>query len=188
MALPQAKTIDERAELLLEEVNCDSTPVPVDRIAKQLGAHLRYAPLDEELSGMVFIRDQTPIIGVNSLHHPNRQRFTIAHEIGHLRLHPEFITSAVHVDKGFAVPVLRRDARSAHGTEKLEIEANQFAAALLIPRRHLVSAFATVSGDIDDDAPLKEMARKFKVSVATLHYRIRNLPAHIFKTGFEAKR
>jgi Zn-dependent peptidase ImmA (M78 family) len=181
MTTPEPKTIDERAERLLQEVNWDNVPVPVDRIAKQIGAQLRYAPLDEELSGMVFIRDHVPIIGVNSLHHPNRQRFTIAHEIGHLRLHTESITSAVHVDKGFDVPVLRRDATSAKGTEKQEIEANQFAAALLMPRKHLEAALAKVSGDIDDDAPLQEMARKFKVSIATLHYRIRNFPLRILK-------
>jgi Zn-dependent peptidase ImmA (M78 family) len=183
MPLPQSQTIDDRAERLLEEVACDNIPVPVDRIAKLLGAQLRYAPLDEELSGMVYILDQMPIIGVNSLHHPNRQRFTIAHEIAHLKLHRAFITTAVHVDKGFDVPVLRRDVSSAKGTEKLEIEANQFAAALLVPRKHLASAFATLSGDIDDDGPLREMARRFKVSVATLHYRIRNLPPDRLKSG-----
>ncbi|MEJ0011258.1 MAG: ImmA/IrrE family metallo-endopeptidase [Bauldia sp.] len=180
--MAHTKTIEELAELLLREVNCDSVPVPVDRIAKQLGARLRYAPLDEELSGMIFIRDGTPIIGVNSLHHSNRQRFTIAHEIAHLRLHPELITSAVHVDKGFAVPVLRRDSLSAQGTEKLEIDANQFAAALLMPKRHLIAALAKLSGDIDDDEPLQDMARKFKVSVTSLHYRMRNLTSDIRKT------
>jgi Zn-dependent peptidase ImmA (M78 family) len=56
--------------------------VPVDRIAKGLGAQLRFSPLDEELSGMIYISDGTPIIGINSLHHPNRQRFSIGYEIG----------------------------------------------------------------------------------------------------------
>jgi len=73
----------------------------VEKIAKELGAQVRFAPFDDELSGMVHIKDGVPIIGVNSLHHPNRQRFTIAHELGHLEFDREMITSSIHVDKGF---------------------------------------------------------------------------------------
>ena len=69
---------DIRAKELLEKCGFHKIPIPVERIAKSLGAQVRYSPLDEELSGMVFIKDGIPIIGVNSLHHPNRQRFTIA--------------------------------------------------------------------------------------------------------------
>ena len=73
-------------------------PVPVEKIAKSLGARVRFSPFFyDELSGFVFIKDGVPIIGVNSLHHLNRQRFTIAHEIAHLQLHPDYITSEVHV-------------------------------------------------------------------------------------------
>lgn len=182
----QAKSPEEHAESLLDELSCDQFPVPVDKLAKQLGAQLRYSPLDEELSGMIFIRNGVPIIGINSLHHLNRQRFTIAHEIGHLRMHPDQITAAVHVDKGFQVPVLFRDAKSAEGTERWEIEANQFAAALLMPRKHLAQALATVAGDIEDQAPIEQMARKFRVSVATLNYRIRSLHPDIWRSAFPA--
>ena len=89
---------------------------------------------------MIYIKDGVPIIGVNSLHHPNRQRYTIAHELGHLELHRQLITSEVHVDKGF--PVLMRDPKSATGTELHEIEANQFAAELLMPRTLIEQALA----------------------------------------------
>src|SRR6202022_1163955 len=118
------------AKELLAKLNIRTVPIPVDRIAKALGAQLRYSPLDEELSGMIFIKEGIPIIGVNSLHHPHRQRFTIAHEIGHLELHRRFITDQIHVDKKFTV--LMRDPNSATGTDRLEIEANRFAAELLM--------------------------------------------------------
>lgn len=163
------------AQRLLDELKITAVPVPVDKIAKLLGAQLRYSPLDDELSGMAFIKDGTPIIGVNALHHPNRQRFTIAHEIAHLRLHKDHITSNVHVDKGFPVAVLKRDAASAAGTERLEIEANQFAAALLMPRKILDQVLAETRIDIEDDSALESCARHFKVSRATLEFRIRNL-------------
>src|SRR5262245_42961863 len=130
MRKPQRPTPEERAKKLLDDVGIATFPVPVERIAKHLGAQVRYSPLDAELSGMVLVQDGLPIIGVNSLHSLNRQRFTIAHEIAHLCLHRDHITNAVHVDKDFRVSVLKRDGASAAGTEKLEIEANQFAAAL----------------------------------------------------------
>ncbi len=163
-----------RAQQILESQNIRSFPVPVDRIAKTLGAQLRFSPLDEELSGMIYIKDDIPIIGVNALHHPNRQRFTIAHEIGHLELHRHIIADTVHVDKQF--PVLMRDATSATGTEKIEIQANQFAAELLIPRNLLEQALVGKTFDIDDDGPLDALAKKFRVSKQALEYRIRNLP------------
>jgi Zn-dependent peptidase ImmA (M78 family) len=169
------QTVEELASQLLVDQGIKNIPVAVDKIAKALGAQLRYSPLDEELAGMVFVKDAVPIIGVNSLHHPNRQRFTIAHEIAHLRLHREEITRAVHVDKGFAEPMLKRDAVSSTGTEQIEIEANQFAAALLMPRAILEEILAGQSVDVEDERSLEHLAKRFRVSRATLQYRIRNL-------------
>lgn len=175
MRKPQHETPEAQAQKLLDELGITALPVPLEKIARHLGAQLRFSPLDEELSGMIFVKGGVPIIAVNSLHHPNRQRFTIAHEIAHLCLHRDHITNNVHVDKGFPVSVLRRDATSAEGTEKLEIEANQFAAALLMPNKLLAQMMATARTDIEDEPPLEEWARKFKVSKATLEFRIRNL-------------
>ncbi|MCG7400389.1 ImmA/IrrE family metallo-endopeptidase [Caballeronia zhejiangensis] len=161
------------ATKLLVEFNITEAPVPVDQIAKRMGVDLRFSPLDDELSGMVFIKDGTPIIGINSLHHSNRQRFTIAHELGHFVLHRNEITNTVHVDKQFRV--LLRDSVSAQGTDRLEIEANRFAAALLMPKHLVLKAIAESISDIDDDTPVAELAKKFKVSRQTMEYRVRNL-------------
>lgn len=161
-----------RAQQLLARLGIQSAPTSVEKIAKALGAQVRYSPFDEELSGMIYVKDGVPIIGVNSLHHPNRQRFTIAHELGHLELHRQMITSSVHVDKNF--PALMRDPKSATGTELLEIQANQFAAELLMPRTLIDQALAGNQFDIDDDGPIEELAKKFRVSKQALEYRIRN--------------
>lgn len=123
---------------------------------------------------MIFIKDGLPIIGVNSLHHPNRQRFTIAHEIAHLILHKHLITEAVHVDKQF--PMLLRGVTASEGTDKAEIEANNFAAQLLIPRYLLDHALAGQKfADIDGDSPMEILAKKFRVSRQMLEFRIANL-------------
>lgn len=154
--------------------NIRTQPVPVEKIARSLGADLRFQPMDNELSGMIYIKDDVPIIGINALHHPNRQRFTIAHECGHLVMHKNVITSAVHVDKQFSV--LWRDTVSATGTDLMEIEANQFAAELLMPKDLIEKALADVRFDIDNEKPIEDLAKKFKVSKQALEYRIRNLP------------
>lgn len=169
------RLVEARAQKLLVNLGFHEIPIPVDRVARSLGALVRYSPLDEELSGLIFINDGVPIIGVNSLHHPNRQRFTIAHEIGHLRLHPEFIRTTVHVDKRFAESVLKRDSASASGTERLEVEANQFAAALLMPGFALDELLEQSPIDVEDECGIEIWAKDFVVSKAALQYRLRNL-------------
>ena len=162
-----------RAQAVLARLGMKTAPISVEKVAKSMGAQVRFSPLDKELSGMIYIKNDVPIIGVNSLHHPNRQRFTIAHELGHLEMHRAMITSEVHVDKSF--PILMRDAVAATGTQKIEIDANRFAAELLMPRALLEEALANARFDIDDEKPLEEIAKRFRVSRQTLDYRIRYL-------------
>lgn len=178
MAPAKQPNPEKAAHAVLERMNINSVPVPVDKIAKGLGAALRYSPLDEELSGMIYVKEGQPIIGINALHHPNRQRFSIAHEIGHLEMHRDLITEKVHVDKDFPIELraLRRDAISALGTDIVEIQANRFAAALLVPDFFVEKALASRRFDIDDEAPIEELARQLRVSKQMLEYRIRNLP------------
>ena len=168
-------SVEDRASKLLARLGIQEIPVPVEKVARLLGARVRFSPFDDELSGFVFIKNGVPIIGVNSLHHPNRQRFTIAHEVAHLHLHPDYITTEVHVDKQFAEPVLKRDASSATGNEKLEVEANQFAAALLMPVEMLKKLLEASPIDIDDESSIEKWSKAFNVSKSALQYRIRNL-------------
>ena len=164
----------KEAQNLLDSLKIHKAPVPVTRIVRAVGATVRYYSLDEVLSGMIFIKDRQPIIGVNALHHPNRQRFTIAHEIGHLTLHRGLIEEQVHVDKMFPVMV-HRDTRSTQGTDWIEIQANQFAAALLMPESWLKKVIGQEAYDIDDERPIDELAQRLRVSRQALEYRIRNL-------------
>ena len=173
MQLKERLDPQELAKAVLERFAIKAEPVPVDRIAKLMGAQLRYSPLDDELSGMIYIKDQTPIIGVNSMHHPNRQRFTIAHEIGHLEMHRALLSDAVHVDKQFQV--LMRDGTSSQGVNDIEVEANRFAAELLVPTFLLDKYLAGKMIDIHDDSLLANLAKKFRVSTQTLAFRINKL-------------
>ena len=173
MNASRRRTILRRVREILAENQVTAPPVPVERIARKLSAQLRFSPLDNELSGMVFVKDDTPIIGINALHHPNRQRFTLAHECGHLVLHRAQVTKEVHVDKAF--PMLMRDAASAAGVDPMEIEANLFAAELLMPAFLLAEDLGEASFDIDDDVTVSALAQRFRVSVSAMQFRLGNL-------------
>ena len=112
--------------------------------------------------------DNEAVIGVNSAHHINRQRFTIAHELGHLCLHKG---KDVHIDRSFRVN--RRDERSAQAIDPIEIEANRFAAELLMPHDMILDDI--IEFDIEDDEELKKLADKYQVSLQALTLRINNL-------------
>jgi Zn-dependent peptidase ImmA (M78 family) len=159
----------KEAQRVLEEQGIRAAPVAVERIAKAIGASLEVRPLDEQLSGMIFIKQGIPVIGVNALHHPHRQRFTIGHEIGHWVLHRDRLEGVVHVDKMY--PMLRRDQASSTGVDLMEVEANAFAAELLMPE-FLLEGELTTPLDIDDEDRVSALSRKFKVSTSAMRYRL----------------
>ena len=47
--------IIEEAKRLLQENSVDRPSVPIQRIAKSLGARMIFSPLDSELSGMIYV-------------------------------------------------------------------------------------------------------------------------------------
>ena len=160
------------AERLLHAEGINEPPVSVEAIARSLGATVRYAPFKGELAGML-IRDDDGrgvVIGVNSLHHSNRQRFTIAHECGHLRLHEG---QRAYVDRSFRIN--RRDGVSSQATDTEEIEANRFAAELLMPYDMIMKDLATYAPDIEDETELRMLADKYGVSLQALTLRIRSV-------------
>lgn len=72
--------------------------------------------------------------------------------------------------------MLLRDGTASEGTDDVEIEANNFAAELLLPKFLLDEAMiGRCFGDIDDDAPIELLAKKFRVSREMLGFRIANL-------------
>jgi Zn-dependent peptidase ImmA (M78 family) len=158
------------ARTIVRDFGVKGAPVPVERIIKAKNIVLQYAPLDEDLSGMAYIKDGVGIIGINALHHPNRQRFSAAHELAHHELHEREIRKAVHVDRGFRM--LLRDDVSSQGVDPLEIEANAFASELLMPNEFLMTALRASGLDIEDDAGIEALARKFRVSSSAMRYRL----------------
>jgi Zn-dependent peptidase ImmA (M78 family) len=99
-----------------------------------------------------------------------RQRFTIAHEVGHLLLHGR---DDLHVDRDFRVH--RRDDRSSQAIDAQEIAANAFAAELLMPTVFMRAEVSGAPVAFDDDARVQDLARTFEVSVQAMVIRLTNI-------------
>jgi len=125
--------------------------------------------MSPDMSGMLVREQERVVIGVNKDHSPARQRFTIAHELGHLHLHKgrsTIIDSDVRVNF--------RDKVSSLATDREEIEANRFAAALLMPD-HMVRSWV-VSESFQTALELVEgLANSFGVSKVAVNFRLVNL-------------
>jgi Zn-dependent peptidase ImmA (M78 family) len=163
----------EQARALVEKLGLKAPPVPVEKLAKALGVRVEYNPFDDELSGMAFLRDGKPVIGVNANHHPNRQRFTIAHELGHILLHRSRLDAAVLIDKN--KNFIPRDAISAEGTDPVEVEANAFASELLMPVKLVRQVLSESTRDLHDDEYLIALAKRFRVSLAAFQFRLEKI-------------
>lgn len=129
-------------------------PVDVYAIVSGLGAELHFvsgakwdAAVDSKETGeaRIFVNTNTSEV---------RRRFSAAHEVGHLLLHKP--------GRAF------RDDFSGSGLSIDEIQANNFAANLLMPS-WMISAY-TKAG-----VPVGALAQQFRVSAEAMKYRLEKL-------------
>jgi len=167
MSLVKTDAIECRAEQVLRETNVQGAPIDVIKIAERLGVSVIAQPLEDAISGMLVVRNEHAAIGVNEDHHAHRQRFTIAHELGHYLLHRD--TAKLFVDSTLT---FYRDSSSADGVYQQEIEANAFAAALLMPAAVLEKALDGHEIDLYDERTVWKLATTFGVSQQALTIRL----------------
>ncbi len=160
---------EKRAAEVLTEAGINELPVPVDELAISLGADVTYESFDGEVSGMLVRGANRAVIGVNSKHAKTRQRFSVAHEIAHLVMHPG---TPMFVDR-----FVRVNYRNGESNRE-EIEANAFAAELLMPCNLMAEsvdrALAKHQG-LTPEQLAKQLARTFHVSPEAMSYRLQNL-------------
>jgi Zn-dependent peptidase ImmA (M78 family) len=170
MAIRRRK-IESLIEELLATYEITEAPVPVEMIAKGRGARIFYQSLEDDVSGFLYRDTAQTVIGVNTHHAPVRQKFTTAHELGHLLLHDQ---EQLHVDRDFRIRL--RDDVSSQGTDEAEREANLFAASLLMPKRFLGEDLQNEEYvDLFGDNFLVGISRKYGVSTQALVNRLKNL-------------
>lgn len=179
MLLLERDRIESSANQLLNTLAVENTPIDVVTIAKELDVKVHYEHLEDEISGMLVVKNGEKHIIVNRSHHPNRQRFTIAHEIGHLKLHYKtgdevFLDTKLMVyhRSGIAEKYSNPHATT---TPKQEREANFFASCLLMPKK-TVEEFVDSQGiEGFDEFDVVKLAYTFDVSEQAMSIRLSNL-------------
>lgn len=155
------------ARRLITELGIDKAPVEVKDVAARYEVDVRVEAFPDNISGALHRGPERSVIAVNKAHAETRQRFTIAHELGHYFLHrdaPAFYDVQHQVGSHFRAKV------TGATWDPKEIEANKFAAELLMPRK-LVLARVRASAEVD----AAKLAAEFKVSPEAMMYRLAEL-------------
>jgi Zn-dependent peptidase ImmA (M78 family) len=115
---PRKSFAQNSARSLLKQAKINTHPVRVNTIIKLIpNLYIDGVPLEDELSGMQAQSGEQVFIRYNSNHPTVRNRFTVSHEIAHAVL-------------AHSLPCKRGNFAS---NDTIEVEANQFAAELLMP-------------------------------------------------------
>lgn len=171
---PRTNTrIEERAQQVLEAANALQRPVPLENVARYLELEVEEAFLGDDVSGILIVEHGKGRIGFNINHSSVRQRFSIAHEMAHFVLHQT--KAPLFIDKSYTI--YHRDERSSSGENLQEIQANQFAAALLMPEALVREALTELDFDLGDEdgVALNRLAEQFQVSRQAMSFRLANL-------------
>jgi len=159
------KEIEERACEILQRHGLLTVPVDPVTLANREGILVHNAVFSESgISGMVARRGASVTMLIDQQDPPFRKRFSIAHELGHHFLHltsdGEIVTKKLDIFRGLA-----GEGESGLGARRREVEANQFAAALLMPDPLVREAFSR-------EQDVESLARLFNVSGEAMGYRL----------------
>ncbi len=128
----------------------------LDLIAFERGAIVQYRTLSGAEARLITLGAKAIITISTSIENHRRQRFSIGHELGHLEMHRRqqgvFFCTAEDLDNWQATQIESR----------LEYEANEFSASLLLPERFFVQQ------SVDTDPSwevIEELAGVFDVSL-----------------------
>lgn len=164
---PRYQVVERTASNLLMRAGVSAPAVPVERLIQAEGIQLRYPDLGKNASGVLVRKDGMMVIGVNRTHPKVRQRFTAAHELGHALLH-----EGVDVRHDAEFRVNLRSGLSSQGIDPEEVEANHFAACLLMPRDFLEADPDAFMVDAEDATAVSALARSYGVSSHAMGLRL----------------
>ena len=175
------KQIEDVARNILIETGYYNAPVKVERVVNKLGISIEeydFGSNDSDTSGVYVKNGSQIVIGINSSNGKLRQRFTIAHELGHHILgHQRDGAFIDNTSKYFTI--LFRDNDSSTGEYMQEREANAFAAALLMPKELVERVFSDLYNPFsfppENFDIFSELCRRFEVSSQAMTFRLANL-------------
>lgn len=160
------------AKKLLEDCGLDEiTDIDLTLFAAGLDAVLIEEPL-HNCDGKIIFGDSRSIIKVNStIQFPQRKRFVVCHEIGHLTMHknlqlPDDTFSNFNIISGM---------EKALKNGRQELEANEFASELLMPEKLFL---AEAKGEKFTPLLIKNLADRFKTSITATLFRYLDFNLH----------
>ncbi|NTU50237.1 MAG: ImmA/IrrE family metallo-endopeptidase [Desulfobulbaceae bacterium] len=163
-----------QAKQLIDSLGIKKAPINIGDVAEKLGLRTVEMDLEDGISGLLITNPQMSCVVVQKKDAPSRKRFSMAHEIAHFCLKHQFEPGEhVHVDRGFLIS--QRNRRSATGTDLKEIEANQFAACLLMPSKLVRACVEKLKADHLHDIHISALAREFDVSEQAMTIRLTSL-------------
>jgi Zn-dependent peptidase ImmA (M78 family) len=134
----------------------------IERIITDKGIRIVKEKLPANISGYLKRDENGWIIGVNLLHHPKRQRFTMAHEFAHYCLHK-------NETEGFEDTTFFRKENDS----SIEYNANDFASELLMPSDRFINL---MKSGVTSIIKLSEI---FDVSTLAVKYKANSLNINI---------
>jgi hypothetical protein len=149
---------------LLRELDIDvQQRIPIFGIPERLGVVLRAGPLPRLAGAYIAEPGADPGILVNNRHPIARQRYTVAHEIGHHVLeHSTSLDADTELDPGGVIPDHERMAEA-------------FAAWLLMPRRTVYSQIERLACDATSTEGAYQLSLSLGASYAATVRQLSNL-------------
>lgn len=153
--ISSVNTIEQIAERFRREQSLGLGPLSnVTRLVEKIGVLvINIADADDRIDAFSLHNKRPLIVRNTAKQNPCRQRFDIAHELGHLVMHQGVETGCRHT----------------------EDQANQFASALLMPRASFAGEFPAMRGRYLNWHALAELKLRWKVSFKALIYRAHSL-------------
>ena len=161
------RQITEKVTQILRENYFDTPPVDIRKLLDNYGIviHEKAFPLKHaSISGFVVFADSdktTPVFVINRADTDDRKKFTLAHEFGHWILHREELSNDP------SLSVLYKSPLGSETTDPIEVEANQFAAQLLVPDAMLHEEHQTTS-----EHKKRDLAELFMVGEDIIGFRL----------------
>lgn len=154
----------------------DAVPVDVVTLAKKWFIDVRFEKLEPNVSGFLFVKSGKATVVINQEQPVVRQRFTVAHELGHYVLHADK-EEDIFIDEKISIyHRANRNGSNAVIDAGREKEANRFAAELLMPKNMLFKTLIRLGEpDISDDLTIYRVANIFAVSEQALNIRMTDL-------------
>jgi ribosomal protein S24E len=161
---PRYRVARESARRLLQLYKLTAPPVDVEAIVRARGLTLAKVEVEGHLSAQLYAEAREIVVNTHQ-RSIGRQRFSIAHELGHWELAHYLLEELPPDTRGFAGAY--EGEGESEGRSPVEIEANVFAAELLMPTAWIHKLPKPLGPDKPD-----RLAHEYQVSREAMFYQL----------------